>query len=123
VKRRLIAHLVRALAATPFEPKLLRRLALQEAAAGRWNQALGFANQAINLGQSSDARLLWIFGRSLAHTQRCGEATFVVEGLARLVTPDGAAAIDEVRAETSHLCAGADAVARPDAPSAPGPSP
>jgi hypothetical protein len=78
--------LLRALPDAPAQPQLLSRLAHVEAAEGRWEQALAFADRAIHLGEGNDLDLLTAYVTSLAHVQRCGEAASVanaVDGLIR----------------------------------------
>lgn len=101
------AALLRALPEAPAEPQLLYRLARLEGAEGRWEQALAFADRAIHLGESNDLELVAFYATTLAHVQRCGEASFVVNAIGGLVDARYQPRVTRLRAEAEQTCHGA----------------
>jgi tetratricopeptide (TPR) repeat protein len=74
--------LTRALGPAREEPEVLARLARADALRGRWEQALAFANKALDLRAPFD--VLPLYAEALARTGNCPHGAFVTEQLARL---------------------------------------
>ena len=87
------ATLLAAMIAAPDEPEILTRVAALDAAEGRWDQALALSDRALRLGGGRNLGLLVAFTDALAHTDRCPEALFMRDALARLWTPERVAGV------------------------------
>jgi len=90
------ATLLAAMIATPDEPEILTRVAALDAAAGRWDQALALSDRALRLGGGRNPGLLAAFTLALAHTNRCPEAVFMKDAIARLGPAERAAGVVRV---------------------------
>jgi hypothetical protein len=70
--------------ATPDEPEILTRVAALDAMEDRWDQALALSDRALRIGGGRNPGLLAAFTLALAHTNRCPEAAFMKDAIARL---------------------------------------
>jgi hypothetical protein len=90
------ATLLAAMIATPDEPEILTRVAALDAMEGRWDQSLALSDRALRIGGGRNPGLLAGFTLALAHTNRCPEAVFMKDAIARLAPPERVAGVVHV---------------------------
>jgi tetratricopeptide (TPR) repeat protein len=102
--------LTRALELARDQPEVLARLARVKAFQGRWDEALAFANKALDL--RAPFEVLPFYAEVLARTGNCPHAAFITEQLAQLADEPQATQVRRTWQEKLNPICGAAAVAR-----------